>query len=115
MSMMFYGHMYSQVGVHESIISHILTPYMMTCGYQICIDLDSAEIFHKQTNRHACIPPIPLSCILKGTHVYTHVFVGVQVRWFVLKRFMERHGYPRVFHIGSEVMLYANVTQMAGE
>lgn len=35
------------------------------------------------------------------------------VRWFILKRFLEKHDFARVFYLASEVMLFANVTELA--
>eukprot|EP00897_Mesotaenium_endlicherianum_P007691 jgi/Mesen1/6950/ME000360S06218 len=39
--------------------------------------------------------------------------VDNHMRWFILKRFMEKHQYTRVFYAASEVMLYANITELA--
>ncbi|GJP84134.1 hypothetical protein CLOP_g14217 [Closterium sp. NIES-67] len=39
--------------------------------------------------------------------------VDVHVRWFILKKFMERHNYGRIFHLATEVMLFANASQVA--
>eukprot|EP00270_Netrium_digitus_P005116 TRINITY_DN1666_c0_g1_i3.p1 TRINITY_DN1666_c0_g1~~TRINITY_DN1666_c0_g1_i3.p1 ORF type:complete len:441 (+),score=92.01 TRINITY_DN1666_c0_g1_i3:142-1464(+) len=39
--------------------------------------------------------------------------VDIHVRWYILKRLMEKFDYPRVFYMATEVMLYANVTEMA--
>lgn len=39
--------------------------------------------------------------------------VGYQVRWFVLRAFMERHSFHRIFYLDSDVLLFANVTEMA--
>lgn len=36
-----------------------------------------------------------------------------QVRWFILKSFMERHAVPRLFYMDTDVMLFANVTALA--
>ena len=33
-----------------------------------------------------------------------------QVRWFVLKAFMERHALVRIFYVDNDVMLFADVT-----
>ena len=33
-----------------------------------------------------------------------------QVRWFVLKAFMERHALVRIFYTDTDVMLFADVT-----
>lgn len=38
--------------------------------------------------------------------------IGYQVRWFVLRAFMERHAFPRVFYTDSDVMLFANITEL---
>ncbi|CAI5984626.1 unnamed protein product, partial [Closterium sp. NIES-65] len=35
------------------------------------------------------------------------------VRWFILKAFMERHAFPRIFFLDSDVILFANVTELA--
>ena len=37
--------------------------------------------------------------------------IGYQVRWFVLRAFMERHQFARVFYTDSDVMLFADVTE----
>ncbi|CAI7837294.1 unnamed protein product [Closterium sp. NIES-53] len=39
--------------------------------------------------------------------------VSYQVRWFILKAFMERHAFPRIFFLDSDVILFANVTELA--
>eukprot|EP00271_Cylindrocystis_brebissonii_P003718 TRINITY_DN14983_c0_g1_i1.p1 TRINITY_DN14983_c0_g1~~TRINITY_DN14983_c0_g1_i1.p1 ORF type:complete len:467 (-),score=35.33 TRINITY_DN14983_c0_g1_i1:242-1642(-) len=38
--------------------------------------------------------------------------VDNHIRWFILKRFMEKTGYPRAFYAATEVMLYTNVTEL---
>ena len=38
----------------------------------------------------------------------------MQVRWFVLKRFMERHGHSRIFFAMPDVLMFANISQAAG-
>lgn len=35
------------------------------------------------------------------------------MKFFVMKLFMERHSIPRMFFIDSDVMLFANVTELA--
>ncbi|CAI5512825.1 unnamed protein product [Closterium sp. Naga37s-1] len=39
--------------------------------------------------------------------------VSYQVRWFILKAFMERHAFPRIFFLDSDVILFANITELA--
>ena len=36
-----------------------------------------------------------------------------QVRWFVLRAFMERHAFPRIFYLDSDVLLFANITDLS--
>lgn len=33
------------------------------------------------------------------------------MRWWVVREFMQRHNYSRIFYLGAEVMLYANITE----
>lgn len=33
------------------------------------------------------------------------------MRWWVVREFMRRHNYSRIFYLGAEVMLYANITE----
>eukprot|EP00897_Mesotaenium_endlicherianum_P006010 jgi/Mesen1/5437/ME000270S04606 len=51
------------------------------------------------------------------TSLWFHMKVGPArqdtLRWWLLKDFMERHNLSRVLYLGSEVMLYANITEYA--